>query len=124
MQSTLRAHLLTRARNLCLTEARGRRRADEGAARLALELVEPPVTPDDEVAGREERQRAAQLGQRIAAMVQSLPDDARTAIWMRFAGEASFEEIAQEIGRPAHAVRALVYRQLAALRERLAQEQP
>lgn len=119
---SVRAHLLARARNLCLTRARSRRRAAHWLARATDEPRSGGQTPHDELAARVDIAACAELGARVAALVDGLDDDARTGIWMRFGAEASFEEIGEVLGRPAHAVRALVYRQLALLRKKLSEE--
>lgn len=119
----LRAHLLTRAKHLCLTSTRSRARAQRwlglAAAEHGLEVAR--ATPLDDLMAHDEERLALQLTARVCALVDLLEEDARIGIWMRFAGDASFEQIGQALGRPPHAVRALVYRQLAVLRKRLSE---
>lgn len=121
-RGSLRAHLLVRVRHLCLTRLRSSRRAGRWERAVAEEPHTPPPTPLDELHREHHRQERECAGARVAQLVDGLDDDARTAIWMRFAGGASFEEIGEALGRPPHAVRALVYRQLAGLRRRLEEE--
>jgi len=117
---SLRGVLLARARHLCLNRVRARVRAAARAERASIEAEGSVGTPLDALLGAQDARELDLLRRRIAALVETLDLDARTSIWMRFAGEASFEEIGAAIGRPPHAVRALVYRQLALLRSLLA----
>jgi RNA polymerase sigma-70 factor (ECF subfamily) len=116
---SLRGVLLARARHLCLNRARTRSRVRSQSERLAALPLERPATPLERLVDAASEDEARAIGARIVELVASLDEEARTCIWMRFAGDASFDEIAQVVGRPAHAVRALVYRQLANLRTRL-----
>jgi len=120
-EGSLRGLLLARARHLCLNRARALGRARVRGESLAAEPVQAdaPPTPLDALVGAQDSRDAGALHARVLALVAELDDDVRTAIWMRFAGEASFEEIAEAIGRPPHAMRALVYRALAGIRGKL-----
>lgn len=119
--SSPRAHLLARVRHLCWTRSRSRRRQKWWIGRAAEEPVDTPSTPLDHLVDRASALDDATLVVRLAALVDDLDDDSRTVIWMRFAGEASFDEIGAAVGRPPHAVRALAYRQLALLKKRLSE---
>lgn len=120
--SSIRAHLLVCARNACLVRLRSGRRAVRWERAVSEEPHTPPPTPLDALAERHRRLELERTGARLADLVDGLEDDARTAIWMRFAAGASFDDISLVLGRPAHAVRALVYRQLALLRRTLEEE--
>jgi len=103
---------------------RARGRAD-GFGQAVTELPPDPIeTPLDALVAHDQERDSERLGARLAALVDKLEDDARVGIWMRFAGDASFEQIGEALQRPPHAVRALVYRQLALLRKRLAEVEP
>jgi len=115
----LRAHLVARVRNLCLTRARSRRRAGVRMKLVEAEPNNPAATPIDHLEAREQTNDHARTVVRLAETIRDLAEDVRTTIYMRFWGGASFEEISLVLGRPPHAVRALLYRQLAQLRGRL-----
>lgn len=119
----LRAHLLTRARHLCLTSKRSRTRAQRWLGVVAAEhgLERGGATPLDDLMAHDEERSTRALADKVCALVDQLEEDARVGIWMRFGGDASFEQIGEALGRPPHAVRALVYRQLALLRKRLSE---
>lgn len=119
----LRAHLLTRARHLCLTSTRSRARAQRwlGLAAAEHRVVLERATPLDDLMIHDEEQAERQLTAKMCALIEQLEEDARVGIWMRFGGGASFEQIGEALGRPPHAVRALVYRQLGLLRKRLSE---
>lgn len=121
---SVRAHLLARARHLCWTRARSRTRAKRWLRKAADQPHDACPTPLEVLVARDQEQAAGALGAQVAALVEQLDEEARTAIWMRFAGEATFEEIGKVLGRPPHAVRALTYRQIALLRKRLSEVAP
>ena len=80
-------------------------------------------------AGRESREPAPEVGdsswkqveQRAALfqMVDRLPADQRRVIYLRFAGQKSVAEVAQELGRSPGAVKQLQFRALKSLRDRM-----
>ena len=119
LAGSLRAHLLARVRNLCLTRARSRRRAGARMKLVAAEPNGPVTTPADHLEAREAQSDHLRIVVRLAGVIRELSEDMRTVIYMRFWGGASFEEISLVLGRPPHAVRAQLYRQLAQLRGRL-----
>lgn len=119
---SLRAHLLARARNLCLMRCRTRSRA-RGWLRLFEEEPRDPVAlPSDPMDAGEEAFSHQRTVGTLAASIRQLSEEVRTVIYMRFWGGASFEDISAALGRPPHACRAMLYRQLALLRELLGDE--
>lgn len=93
-----------------LTATRARTAAGQAeAARVDDGVLEalpgPAISPDDEVAGRE--QSAA-----VRAVVEDLPDDYRTALDLKFRESLSFEEIGLRMGRSPEAARKLCMRAL------------
>jgi RNA polymerase sigma-70 factor, ECF subfamily len=119
---SLRGHLLARARNLCLTRARSLRRAEQRLRRLQAEPRDAAATPLERLGEREQAAKQLRQTMFLVDRIRLLPEEARTAVTMRFWEGASFDEIARVLGRPPHAVRALLYRQLALLRQRLDRE--
>jgi RNA polymerase sigma factor (sigma-70 family) len=124
LRGGLREHLLARARNLCLTHARSRNRTRNRVARLADEPSVNAPSPADLLYEHDAANEAERAIGRARALVAQLPDDAYACVWLRFAGGLSFDDIGIALDRPAHAVRALLYRQLALLRRRMESEVP
>jgi RNA polymerase sigma-70 factor (ECF subfamily) len=74
-----------------------------------------PINEDATTEDLEKVERRARLFQ----AVETLPEDQRRVIMMRFAGEKSIREIAGELNRSAGAVKQLQFRGLENLRNRL-----
>jgi RNA polymerase sigma-70 factor (ECF subfamily) len=64
----------------------------------------------------------AERATEVRAAVRSLPEPYREVVALRFFGDASLDEIAQETGRPLGTVKTHLHRGLARLRDRLADE--
>ena len=69
-------------------------------------------------AGEADQEEAQDLA-KLFALVRELPDDQRTVVEMRFAGEKSIRETAKSLGRSEGAVKQLQFRGLENLRARL-----
>lgn len=82
--------------------------------RVGREVLEDPPEPVVEICPVEVERRA-----RLFRMVQTLPEDQRRVVVMRFAEEKSIKEIAGELGRTEGAVKQLQFRGLQNLRARL-----
>jgi RNA polymerase sigma-70 factor (ECF subfamily) len=97
--ATVRAYLLTIARNVYL---QGLRR-DRRRAELPEAVVDPAPGPHEEAAGREEM--AA-----VAAALRQLPEVDRAALLMRAEDGLPYEEIAAALGLSVAAARVKVHR--------------
>lgn len=107
-----RAYLFTTARNRCLNAARRR-----VPATVPLEAT--GERPDNLGAAPEQIEAllAAERRQRMDRLVSRLPPKLREAIWLRFAGELDYGEIAAVLGRSEEAVRSRVWNGLRRLRQ-------
>jgi RNA polymerase sigma-70 factor (ECF subfamily) len=85
--------------------------------RRALERVgiEPPALADADVERIDELAGVREQRGRVAALLEVLPADARTALRMRVVEERSYSEIAQTLGVSEQTVRARVSRGLRSL---------
>ena len=107
--ATVRAYLLTIARNLFLQERRGARKR---RAELDDRLADPQPGPGRRAEARDD------LGVTLAAL-QKLPEGDRAALLLRAGREMSYDEIAVTLGISNAAARVRVHRarlRLAALR--------
>ena len=84
----------------------------EGSASRLRELPAREQTPSQHLAQRERELI-------LAAALDALPDDQRTAVELRYLGECSLEEIATMMGRSKPSVAGLLRRGLEELREQL-----
>lgn len=90
--------------------------ADQARRRsLELEHNNNVVTETAPAIDLEQVERKA----RMFRAVEQLPEDQRRVVMMRFAGEKSIREIAQELGRTEGAIKQLQFRGLETLRARL-----
>jgi RNA polymerase sigma-70 factor, ECF subfamily len=78
------------------------------------ESGEPVPDPADETAGQDIERRAL-----LFELVESLPEDQRRVVILRFVEQKKIREIAQELGRSEGAVKQLQFRALQNLRARL-----
>ena len=78
------------------------------------ESGEPIADPADETAAQDIERRAL-----LFELVESLPDDQRRVVTMRFVEQKKIREIAHELGRTEGAVKQLQFRALEHLRARL-----
>jgi RNA polymerase sigma-70 factor (ECF subfamily) len=85
----------------------------EGTASRLSELPAPGQTPSQHLAQRERELM-------LAAALDTLPDDQRTAVELRYLGECSLEEIAAMMERSKPSVAGLLRRGLEELRGKLA----
>ena len=111
-ESTFRVWLFAITRNLISNQRRSSRRHPEAPIELALNLP----AADDPAATVERRLDA----QRAWAAVMELPDERRQAVVLRFVNELSAREIGEIMGKSEGAVRVLIHRALASVRDRLA----
>lgn len=88
---------------------------DQSSLRLGCCLAADQPSPSDIV---QQRERGIQLANALA----QLPEDYQMVLSLRLFEERSAEEVAQQMGRSAGAVRMLQLRALAALREQLNQD--
>jgi RNA polymerase sigma-70 factor, ECF subfamily len=110
----LRPWLIRIAHNLASNLHRDRSRRPTAN----IEAVEPPSHPHDTervVEGREELQS-------VLDNLQTLPDDRREALIMRFALDMSNREIARALGRTDGATKVLIHRALKQLSEQMGAE--
>ena len=110
-ESTFKTWLYAIARNAISNERRHGRRHPEDPIELALDLR----APDDPAATAETRLEA----QRALDAVMELPPDRRQAVVLRFVNELSAREIGEVMGKSEGAVRVLIHRALASVRQRL-----
>jgi len=110
-ESTFKTWLYAITRNVISNERRRVRRHPEHPIELALGLQ----APDDPAATAETRLEA----QRALAAVMELPHERRQALVLRFVNELSAREIGEIMGKSEGAVRVLIHRALASVRQRL-----
>jgi RNA polymerase sigma-70 factor (ECF subfamily) len=111
-QGRLAAWLFSIARHTWLDERRRRSRA---ALTLLAPTLADPAPPPDLQALRAEQAR------QLRSLLEQLPADQREALLLRFFAEAEIGEIAERMGRSAGAIKMLIHRALARLRERYRQ---
>jgi RNA polymerase sigma-70 factor (ECF subfamily) len=113
--------LLTIARHVVLDAGKTDARAKRGGSRRAaaggreLEFVDgSAVNPGDTAAQAEERAR-------LLEVLEGLPEEYRRVLMMRYLGGASYEDICKGLGLTDGALRGLLSRGMALLRERMTQ---
>jgi RNA polymerase sigma-70 factor (ECF subfamily) len=109
--STFKTWLYAIARNVISNQRRRDRRHPEHPLELALNVS----APDDPAATTETRLEA----QRALAAVMELSPERRQAVVLRFVNELSAREIGEIMGKSEGAVRVLIHRALASVRQRL-----
>ncbi len=109
--STFRAWLFTIARHTISNERRRDRRHPAEPIELALDLR----ATEDTATTAETRLET----ERALAAVMELPPERRQAIILRFVDELSAREIGEIMGKSEGAVRVLIHRALASVRQRL-----
>jgi RNA polymerase sigma-70 factor, ECF subfamily len=107
----LRPWLIRIAHNLASNLHRDRGRRPEAA----LDAVEPPSHPHDTERVAEGREELRTL----MASIETLPEDRREALIMRFALGMSNREIARALGRTEGATKVLIHRAIKQLSERM-----
>lgn len=106
----LRSWVFTVARNRLVDEHRAAARRPVAAAEAAPDRP-APGTEDDVVAGLDAR--------RIHAVLDTLPDEQREVVVLRFLSDLPLSEVAAVVGRSLPAVKALQHRGVARLRRQL-----
>lgn len=100
----------------CYRRRRRRRQAEEPMPEQPVDhdarWSAPAPSPEHEASGRE-------VGQRIAAALQALPERQRAIFVLRHYGERSLPEIADTLGMSLGTVKSSLHRAIARLRERL-----
>lgn len=104
--------------NLCIDHIRKQRmkmysiddpvEGDEGP--IARQLEDPGQRPD-------EASEQAEIGTRIRAAIEKLPEHYRTILILRHQEQLSYDEIAQKLGIPLGTVKARIHRAREGLRE-------
>ena len=110
-ESTFKVWLYAIARNVIANERRHHRRHPQDPIELAFGLR----ASDDPAASAETRLEA----ERALAAVMELPPERRQAVILRFVNELSAREIGEIMGKSEGAVRVLIHRALASVRQRL-----
>lgn len=104
------------ARNHCIDIVRARRRPGgrEGEIGVDPDVVGAPSSsqPEEQVASEESRRR-------IRSAVDSLPDEDREILFLRYFEEMPYAEIADVVGRPEGTVRYRVHQIKSRLRQQL-----
>lgn len=106
--STVKAYLLTIARNLVLTRARRERKR----APLPDEVLDAMPPPDVQAEQKEELRMTLRA-------IQTLSVDERAALMMRFEHQLPYDEIARSLGISLSAAKVRVHRARLKLAERL-----
>ena len=112
-QGRLTAWLFGIARHTLL-DAWRRARPRIDLARVATALADPAPSPEAQVLHSEQARQLHEL-------LQYLPADQQEALILRFFGDLSIGEIAARMGRSAGAIKMLLHRAVAQLRERYRQ---
>jgi RNA polymerase sigma-70 factor (ECF subfamily) len=106
-----RSFLYTAARNRCLNASR--RGVSTAPSQEPGTAAEPAAAAPDQI----EALLAAERRQQMDRLVARLPPKLREAIWLRFAGELEYREIAAIVDRSEEAVRSRVFEGLRRLRD-------
>jgi RNA polymerase sigma-70 factor (ECF subfamily) len=109
-QGRFEAWLFGVARHVLRNERR-QRRAHIDMEVVAARLTDPAPPPEAQAVQSEEARR-------LHALLAELPADQRAALVLRFFGDLSIDEIAALMGRSAGAIKMLIHRGMATLRER------
>jgi RNA polymerase sigma-70 factor, ECF subfamily len=112
-QGRLTAWLFGIARHTLL-DARRRARPRIDLARVATALADPAPSP-------EARALQSEQARQLHELLQYLPADQQEALILRFFGDLGIGEIAARMGRSTGAIKMLIYRAMAQLRERYRQ---
>jgi RNA polymerase sigma-70 factor (ECF subfamily) len=108
--------LLTIARNTTLDairfEGRKKRRADSATGEAAEDVPDGAPSPPQNLESAEAANRALQL-------LEELPEDYRRPLMLRYLGGADYETIRQQLALSDGALRGLLNRGMAMLRERI-----
>ena len=115
-ESGLRAWVFTIAHHRLID---ARRYASRRPVELSAEPPEPAGRMDDAA-----EEALARIGtERVERILESLSEDQRAVLLLRFVGDMSIEDIAGTIGKRPGAVKALQRRGLAAVRRQLARKE-
>ncbi len=112
-QGRVTAWLFSIARHVLLDERRRRR------SRLALALIEPALA--DPAPLPETQLLQSEQARQLHKLLDQLPADQRAALIMRFFDDLEISEIAGRMGRSVGAIKMLIHRAVARLRERYRQ---
>ena len=101
----------TIARSVAVDSWRRSGRQKRGTpARLTEAALETAAAPEDEKAGRDE------MREKVRSAIQSLPEEYRLALMMRYIDGADYGQITMQLGLTSGALRGLLYRGLQLLR--------
>jgi RNA polymerase sigma-70 factor (ECF subfamily) len=112
--------LLTIARNTTLDALKAEQRLKRGGSAVAGEATDELAD-----AGRspEEKAQASEATSRALEMLEELPEDYRRPLMMRYLGGADYESIRRDLGISDGALRGLLNRGMAMLRERMTKQE-
>ncbi|HVX84388.1 MAG TPA: RNA polymerase sigma factor [Phycisphaerae bacterium] len=119
--SGLNAWLLAIARNVVIDAGKSRNRAKRGGATTARVGVREQAleVADEATSGPREMAERAEDRDRILALLEELPEDYRRVLRMRYLGGAGYEDIRQALNLSDGALRGLLARGMAMIRERM-----
>lgn len=109
-EGRLRAYLLGIARHRALAQLKRRRSRGRLTEAVRTRPASPPPTPEADTARAQDRAR-------LAAAIETLPEERREAVRLRFLQGLSIAEVAAVTEVPAGTVKSRIGRGLAALRE-------
>ena len=114
--------LLTIARNVTIDAAKNRQRLKRGAghpAAHALDRTHALEAAEEGTAGPRELAEQSEERQRVLEILEDLPDEYRRVLRMRYLGGAPYDQIQFALGLSDGALRGLLARGMALMRERL-----
>jgi RNA polymerase sigma-70 factor (ECF subfamily) len=114
-----RTWLLTLARNVVLDAAKFEGRQKRGAGRLPMALEDGERSVGAEAPGPEETVEAAEARERALVLLEELPEEYRQPLKMRYLAGADYAAIREQLGLSDGALRGMLARGMALLRERM-----
>jgi RNA polymerase sigma-70 factor (ECF subfamily) len=111
--------LLTVARNVVLDAGKSEGRAKRGGSRRAEGRGEALEVVDEGGVGPGQAAELAEERGRVVEVLEGLPEEYRRVLMMRYLGGAGYEEIRRGLGLSDGALRGLLARGMAMMRERM-----